>query len=144
MAYQINKTKISLVAVALGLIVAFLQSPSLAEEQPSQDLHVVFSVYRPVDLGDGVTPPKDIFVSIGKKDGVRNGTSLEVLRRIPTYDLSAEKLHGEMIFPFAKLKIIHADQISSIARVENIYPTSSAPSVAPRSIQIGDIVRPIR
>jgi hypothetical protein len=66
---------------------------------------VVYSVYRGLDMGiPGETPQKDFYVNIGAAQGVRVGTTLEVMRRASTYDLITEKLYKDLTYPIARLK----------------------------------------
>jgi hypothetical protein len=53
-------------AVALFCEVLFGAKALAAETD-----YTVYQVYRPIDLGDGATPPKDIFVSWGPNNGVQ-------------------------------------------------------------------------
>jgi hypothetical protein len=104
--------------------------------------YVVYSVYKELDLGNpGESPKKDFFVNIGSSQGVREGATLEVLRRISTYDLMTEKLYKDLLFPIARLKVIHVETNAAIARLEKMLPPDKTPALSPRAVMVGDSVR---
>lgn len=107
---------------------------------------VVYGMYRPLDLGNpGETPQKDYYINMGSRHGVHVGDTLEVLRRVSTYDLQTEKLYADILFPFAKVKVIHVENGVAVARMDKINPaekTPGSPIASNRGIMIGDFVRP--
>jgi hypothetical protein len=105
---------------------------------------VVYGVHKELDLGNpGETPQKDYYLSIGSAQGLREGSIVEVNRRMPTYDLSAEKLYKDVIFPIARLKVIHVEGNAAIARLDKMLPADKIPAMgAPRAVMVGDLVRP--
>lgn len=103
---------------------------------------VVYSEYQALNMGNpGEKPQKDYYVNMGSSNGVQEGTELEVLRRISTYDLLSERLYKDLRFPVARLKVIHVESKASVARLEKILPPESTPAVANHEVMIGDIVR---
>jgi hypothetical protein len=104
---------------------------------------VVYGVHKDLDLGNpGETPQKDYYLNMGSSQGVREGSLIEVHRRMPTYDLIAEKLHKDVIFPIARLKVIHAESNASIARLEKVLPADKTPVTgSPRAVMVGDLIR---
>jgi hypothetical protein len=106
---------------------------------------IVYSVYKPVDLGgNNEAPQRDYFVNMGSAQGVRVGSSLEVLRRSSTYDLTSQKLYRDVIFPIARLKVIHVEDNAAIARMDKMLPSEKTPSISPRAVLVGDLVAPSR
>lgn len=115
---------------------------SLAFAKESSLQGVVYSVYRGLDLGDGVSgAEKDYFINLGSRDGLQVGQSVEVIRKLPTYDLQTEKLYKDLKFPFAKLKLIHVEAEASIGRLEVIYSPDKTPILSPKAVIVGDLVR---
>ena len=103
---------------------------------------VVYSVYKGLDLGNsGDIPQKDYYVNMGTTNGVRAGTVLEVARRFPTYDLLSEKLYKDVTFPIARLKVIHVENNAAIARLDSLLSPEKTPSITPRAVMVGDLVR---
>ncbi len=103
---------------------------------------VVYSIYRPLDLGPpNETPQKDVFINMGGAQGLREGSIVEVLRRASTYDLLTEKLYREITFPIGRLKVIHVEQNAAVARIDKYYPSEKTPSISPRAVMVGDLVR---
>lgn len=103
---------------------------------------VVYSVYRPLDLGiSAEPPPKDFFINMGTAQGVQSGTVLTVFRRAATYDLLSEKLFREVTFPIARIKVIHSEAGTAVARLDKMISAEKAPGITPNAIMIGDLVR---
>lgn len=108
----------------------------------SADTAIIYSVYKGIDLGNpNEAVEKDFFVNLGTNQGISVGTVLEVARKSPSYDLTTEKLYKDLIFPFALIKVIHAEKDASIARMEKLYPADKTPVITPRSVIVGDFVR---
>ena len=124
--------------VIIGSIVAIPKEGSASES-------VVYSIYRELDLGNpGENPQKDFYVNMGTAQGVHTGSVLEVARRVPTYDLVNEKLFKDIIFPIARIKVIHAEENAAVARLEKLLPADSTPAISPRGVMVGDLVKPVR
>jgi hypothetical protein len=104
--------------------------------------HTVYGVFRPLDYGNpGELPEKDYFVSMGSAQGLRRGAILQVLRRAATYDLSAQKLHRDITFPLAELRVIHVEPGAAVARLEKLLDHKETPASATGGVLVGDLVR---
>ncbi|MCM2279660.1 MAG: hypothetical protein NDJ89_16420 [Oligoflexia bacterium] len=103
---------------------------------------VVYSVYRPLDMGDGEVPLKDYYVNMGSANGLRAGAVLDVFRRVSTYDLANEKLYKDISFKIASLRVIHVEANAAVARIEKFAAADKIPALAHRYVMIGDTVRP--
>jgi hypothetical protein len=127
--------KTGLVMTAIGLIA----TPTRANE------YMVYSVLKALDFGNpGETPQKDYYVNVGSEQGVATGNVLEVVRRAATYDLTTQKLYKDAAYPIARLKVIHTEPTLSIARLESMNSAEKTPVISPRSVMVGDLVRPVR
>jgi hypothetical protein len=125
------------VAAALTIAASVVALPSALSDDA-----IVYSVYKGIDLGDpNEIIQKDYFVNLGTNQGISIGTILEVARKSPSYDLTTEKLYKDLIFPFAKLRVIHAEKDAAIARLEKLYPADKTPVLVPRSVIVGDLIR---
>jgi hypothetical protein len=103
---------------------------------------VVYSVYKAIDLGNpGEVPQKDFYVNMGSANGLHSGSTLEVIRKVATYDLLSEKLYKDISFPIARLKVIHVEQNAAVARLEQILPADKTPAIANRAVMVGDAVQ---
>ena len=106
------------------------------------DDFTIYSVYQALDMGNpGEKPLRDYYVNMGTSQGLQVGSTLQVIRKTATYDLAAEKLYKDVAFPIAKLKVIHAENGASIARLESFLPPEKTPAITPRAVMVGDIVR---
>lgn len=113
----------------------------IAEHAAAQEF-TVYGVYKALDLGNAnEIPQKDFYVNMGKSNGVREGTVLEVMRRTPTYDAVSEKLYKEVTYPIAKLKVIHSENNAAIARLDKLLPPEKTPATNPRAVMVGDLVK---
>lgn len=131
-------TKRAATYLVRATLVAALATPLTAG---SADF-VVYSVYKAIDLGNpGEVPQKDYYVNMGTTNGLHNGATLEVIRKVATYDLLSEKLYKDISFPIARLKVIHVEQNAAVARLEQVLPADKTPAVANRAVMVGDVVQ---
>jgi hypothetical protein len=138
MAFTVSGQSNRLWSIALAALFAL----GAGFEAARADEFSVYNVNRPVDLGNpGERPKKDVYVNVGRSHGVRPGTVLIVSRKVSTYDAVSQKLYKDVSFPFAKVKVIHAEDRASIARVSELLPADQVPSISPREVMVGDIVR---
>lgn len=104
---------------------------------------MVYSVQKSFDLGNANEEMvKDYYLNIGTNQGVSIGSVIEVARKVPTYDLSNQKLYKDITFPFAKLRIIHVEKDAAVARLQKLYPTDKTPTITPRAVMVGDLIKP--
>lgn len=89
-------------------------------------------------------PPMDYYLTLGKNHGIAIGTKIEVLRRQSSYDVPNRKLHKDLTYPIARLKVIHTENGASIARLETMTSIERRPSLVPNAVAIGDIVRVVQ
>lgn len=121
-------------------IVVLLAMLTLSSVQAADPM--VYGVYRPLEMGEpGEVVRKDYFVNIGTKQGVGNGSKLEVFRRQPTHDLVNNQYHSDTVFPIATLRVIHADANTAIARLESMKPLDKTPAISPLTVMAGDLVQ---
>jgi len=123
--------------LTISIAAAALEAPhTLAAD------YVVYSVFKPLDLGNsGESPQKDFYVNMGSSQGLREGAQLEVMRRISTYDLLNEKLYQDVTFPIARLKVIHVENNAAICRLDKLINAEKGPETSIRAVMVGDIVR---
>ena len=128
--------------VRLFVLATLLALPGTFARDVLAAEHFVYSVLKGLDFGNpGEQPQRDYYVNIGTNQGVRTGDKLEVLRRVPTYDVPSQKLYKDLTFPFATLKVIHAESNAAIARLEELSPPEKTPVLSPSAVMVGDLVR---
>jgi hypothetical protein len=102
----------------------------------------VYEVFRAVDLGESDRPPpKEIFVNMGSNQGIKKGSVLDVYRKVVSFDNLSEKVGGEHMIPVGRIKVIHTDEKTAIARVDRYVSLEQEPSLLPQTVMIGDLVR---
>jgi hypothetical protein len=122
----------------LGLVE--ILTPRVATAQT--DNYVVYSVYQKLNLGNAdEVPQKDYYVNMGSNVGLKEGSVLEVMRKVSSYDLLSEQLYRDLTFPIAQIKVIHVEPTEAIARLEKFLPAEKTPAITPRAIMVGDSVR---
>src|SRR5690606_21026117 len=89
----------------------------------------------------GEVAQKDYYINMGSVNGVRVGTVLDVVRKVPSYDLVSQKLYKDVTFPIGQLKVIHVESTAAIARLVKLNPPENTPAVTTRAILVGDLVR---
>ncbi|MBC7396760.1 MAG: hypothetical protein H7333_04880 [Bdellovibrionales bacterium] len=133
-----RKTGIAILSITFTFIYL------LAAKKARADDFNVYQVHRGIDLGESdQQPPKDIFINMGSKNGLKKGVVLDVYRKISSFDDYSQKLIGDHMIPVGRIKVIHADDKSSIARLDKYVSIEQEPAMLPQAIMIGDVVRPV-
>jgi hypothetical protein len=126
--------------LAAGILAFGVQIAISAETQGT-----VYNVHRGVDFGDTDTPPeKDYFIGLGAVHGLSNGATVDVYRKIASFDNLTKKFAGDVEFKFARLRVIHVEKQTAITRLEAVAAHETTPVVEPAGIMVGDVVRPSR
>ncbi|MBU6153223.1 MAG: hypothetical protein KGP28_02870 [Bdellovibrionales bacterium] len=124
-----------LLGITIGIFWGIGNCASAAE-------YSVYEVFRAIDLGESDRPPpKEIFINMGALQGLRKGSVLDVYRKISSFDNVTEKLAGEHVVPVGRIKVIHTDEKTAIARMDRFVSLEQEPALLPQSIMIGDLVR---
>lgn len=119
----------------LFLSLFFLPNTSHAEG------YVVFGVKTDIPLADGQTPVRDIYVSMGTNQGIKNGSRLDAYRVLTTVDELQQKTGRNFQFKFARLKVIHAETDMAVARVMELLPAENTPIGLYTNVMVGDQVQ---
>ena len=129
----------------LAILLLFLVSLRLPAQSAVASEYTVYQVFRSVDLGESdVQPPKDIFINMGSSQGLKKGVVLDVYRKISSFDNLTQKLAGDHVIPVGRIKVIHTDEKTAIARLEKFVSFEQEPALLPQAIMIGDVVRLIQ
>ncbi len=123
--------------IAVLTLITGLPFTTLATES------VVYQVFRPIDLGYGAEPPpKDFYVGLGQKNGLKRGSILDVYRKTASFDAVTQKHAGDHMIPVARIKIIHVENATAIGRLDEYVSMSMEPVLSTQAIMVGDWVRP--
>lgn len=132
-----NKYSLAVALMILAVGGIFKPIPALADE------FAVYQVFRGIDLGESDRPPpKDFFINMGSNQGMKKGAVLDVYRKISSFDNLSQKLVGDHMIPVGRIKVIHSDDKTSIARLDKFVSVDQEPGLLPQAIMIGDVVRP--
>jgi hypothetical protein len=100
----------------------------------------VFGVKTDFLLEETQTKYRDVYVNIGTTQGVKIGSMLDVFRVITPVDEVNQRSARNISFKFAKLKVIHADSDSAVARVTQFLPMEKTPISSYTNVVVGDRV----
>jgi hypothetical protein len=127
----------------LAIIAILLIEMSLAQTKVLAADSTVYQVFRGVDLGEtDRPPPKDIYINMGSSQGIKRGSVLDVYRKVTSFDELTQKVAGDQMIPIGRVKIIHSDEKTSIARLDKFVSIDQEPALGVQSIMVGDVVRP--
>ncbi len=131
-----------MIALILSIFCILLPIAKTGNAASSKTDFVVYSIYRGLNLGNpDESVQKDYYVNMGSMHGLHEGSILEVMRRNPTYNLLSEQHYKDVVFPIARIKVIHVESIAAIARLQTMLPVESTPTISPRAVMVGDLVR---
>lgn len=86
-------------------------------------------------------PPKDYFLDLGQRNGVKVGDVYEVTRQIPITNAFAGGAWHLMKVTLGEVKIYAVGESTSVGRVEVERDPSSLPAMEYQSFMIGDGVQ---
>lgn len=128
--------------IFFGILTNLLAVYTCLEGVGTTSDHFVYSIYNAIDLGNpGESIKKDYYISMGSDNGVKKGTLIEVNRKNATFDLLAEKLYRDILFPIAHLKVIHVEKHAAVARLQKLLDSNETPTTTPFAVMVGDTVR---
>jgi hypothetical protein len=130
-------SRLFLIWVYAALELCLLSSPIARAAE-----FTIYNVYRGLSLGNpDEIVQKDFYVNMGTLNGIREGSILEVMRKVSSFNLLNEQLYKDVVFPIARIKVIHVEAAVAVARLEKMLPAENTPAVTPRAIMVGDVVR---
>ena len=100
----------------------------------------IFDVRKNIPLNDEEPVYHDYYINMGIEDGIKVGNKLLVYRKTPVLDIYRNKAQADLIAPVAQLKIIHAQNSLSIARVLKVVDASRVPVQSQMAVMVGDRV----
>ena len=84
---------------------------------------------------------KNYYVNVGEESGVKDGTVMDVYRSLSVLDPYDTKRRYQHKVKVGELKIIHADQKSSIAIFHELKSGVDQPRLEVQNFMVGDVVK---
>ncbi len=100
----------------------------------------VFGIRTDFPMADGQPLYRDVYVSMGTKQGIKAGSALDAYRVVTTVDELNQRTGRNYSFKIAKLKVIHAEPEMAVARVVQMLPPETTPLGAFTNVMVGDEV----
>jgi len=85
-------------------------------------------------------PPKDYFIDLGERDGLKVGDIVEVYRYVPVPNRLASSDWHVMKVSLGELKVKQVGESTSVARFEREREINSLPAMEYQSLMLGDQV----
>lgn len=102
----------------------------------------IYSIFHELPMSNNQENlTKNFFVNIGEEQGVKSGTLLDVYRTVSVldpYDTKRRYMHNVKV---GEVKIIHADQKSSIAIYHQMNSGPETPKLDVQNFMVGDSVK---
>lgn len=103
--------------------------------------YIVYNIAQELPMGyKNEKVKKNYYVNIGAKQGLREGTILNVLRTISRTNPYKSKERYDYSVKVAEVKVIHVGEDSSIASMLAMKDTKDMPMFDINSVMIGDSV----
>lgn len=132
------KTLTHLVTTAL----AFLCLDSLAYDGAATKQASIIQVTRPLKMAAAdPLPPKDYYLDMGEREGLRVGTIVEVYRQLPVQNGQTGSVLSTVRVLLGELKVISTGLTLSVARLHSERAPAEVPSMDLKSFMIGDEVQ---
>jgi len=107
----------------------------------SRDLGNIIQVQRKIRMSDAEPiSPKEYFVDMGSRDGLKEGESLEVYRSIPVINGQGGGPWHLMRVKIGDLRVAHVGETSALAREEQGRNIASLPPMEYQTFMLGDEV----
>jgi hypothetical protein len=124
-------------AKRLAIIAALLISPmSIARD------YIIYSIMHELPMGhDNEVNKKNYYINIGEKQGVSDGTVLDVYRTIERNDPYETKKRYTYEIKIGELEVVHKDGAASIAVAKSIKDDAKTPLFEIPNFMVGDKVK---
>jgi hypothetical protein len=109
--------------------------PTLAEAE-----FQVSAIRTDFAMSDSDPRYRDVYVTMGLNQGIKKGSVLDAYRNLATFDDLNHRVGKNISFKIAKLKIIHADDEVSVARVVSVEAPDVTPTGTYQNVMVGDKV----
>jgi hypothetical protein len=117
------------------LSLVFTASMAIAKD------YVIYSIAQDFPMGNkDEVLKKNFYVDMGKNQGLKKGSLLEVYRVISILDPYESKKRFNHKIKVGELKILQAEDLSSIATLNQLEKEDETPVLDVSNLMIGDIV----
>ena len=104
--------------------------------------YIIYSIMQDISMGDegdeGIK--KNYYINLGQKQGLREGTSLDVFRHISILDPYQSKNRYNYKVKVGELEVIHVESSSAIAITKSLRSGAKVPYFELSGFMIGDKV----
>ena len=101
---------------------------------------LIYSIMHEVPMGDGIQPKKNYYIKIGRNQGTKVGSVLNVYRTITQSDPYETKKRYDYNVKVGELEIIHQDSEASIAIAKSFQKGEKTPLLDIDNFMVGDQV----
>ncbi|HLE11882.1 MAG: hypothetical protein A2504_06785 [Bdellovibrionales bacterium RIFOXYD12_FULL_39_22] len=103
--------------------------------------YVIYSIMQDIPMGEPrEVVKKNFYMNIGKRQGVKEGTELDVFRNISILDPYNNKQRYNYKVRIGLLEVIHSEDEASIGMLKELYKDTKTPFFELEGIMIGDKV----
>lgn len=103
--------------------------------------YVIYSIAQDIPMGFKEEKlKKNFYINMGKNQGVKTGSTVDVYRIISVLDPFVNKNRFNHKVKIGELKVIHSEDASSIGRLHEMEIGEDVPSMDIAKIMVGDIV----
>ena len=121
--------------VLFMITLAFTASMAIAKD------YVIYSIAQDIPMGNpNEVIKKNFYVDMGKNQGVKKGSLLDVYRVISVLDPYESKKRYNHRIKIGEVKVLHAEDTSAIGVMNKIEEGDETPVFEIGKMMIGDIV----
>lgn len=121
--------------VLFMIALTFTASMAIAKD------YVIYSIAQDIPMGNpNEVIKKNFYVDMGKNQGVKKGTVLDVYRVVSVLDIYESKKRFNHRIKIGEMKVIHAEDTSAIGILNKLEEGEEVPSFEVGKMMIGDIV----
>ena len=123
------------IPVLFMVTLVFTASMAIAKD------YVIYSISQDIPMGvKDEKLKKNFYINMGKTQGLKAGSNVDVFRVISILDPYMNKNRFNHKVKIGKLKIIHSEDASAIARLEKLESGDNVPVLDVAKIMVGDLV----
>jgi len=119
----------------IAVLFAFTASMAFAKD------YVIYSIAQDIPMGTpNETIRKNFYVDMGKNQGVRKDSVLDVFRIVSVLDPYGGKKRFNHKVKVGELKILHSEETTSIGVLNKMEDLEETPVLEVNALMIGDLV----